>query len=224
MDFFSEMDNFPRPIPVLDRDIPISKYCPLDLSISNTELNSINISNPEECQKYIDDVLFRNNAKVAYGGYLEKRGLYGRSKRFHKGELRNIHLGIDFWCDAGTRVLAPFDGVVHSFANNSDFGNYGPAIILKHKLRGTYFHTLYGHLSLDSLNQLKEGELISKGTSFAFLGTTDINVGYAPHLHFQLIWDLGNFYGDYPGVSSTKDLEFYKKNCPDPNLLLGFGR
>ena len=29
-----------------------------------------------------------------------------------------------------------------------------------------------------------------------------------------------NILGDFPGVCSPETLEFYSKNCPDPNLLL----
>ena len=32
---------------------------------------------------------------------------------------------------------------------------------------------------------------------------------------------MQHFVGDYPGVSNLLDLDFYKQNCPDPNLLLG---
>ena len=47
-----------------------------------------------------------------------------------------------------------------------------------------------------------------------------MNGDYAPHLHFQIIKDVQDFVGDYPGVCSKMDLEFYKKNCLDPELLL----
>ncbi len=210
------------PIPILDSGIPVSQYCPINLSKDNRELNSINVSDAKECQDYVDVVLKRNGSRVAYGGYLEKRNLYGDSERFKGQEPRDIHLGMDFWCEAGTQVLAPLDGAVHSFANNSDFGNYGPTVILRHQINGNSLYTLYGHLSLESLEGLYMGKVIEKGESFAFLGTPDINVGYAPHLHFQLVLDLDNYQGDYPGVCSEKDLIYFRKNCPDPNLLLGY--
>ncbi len=185
-------------------------------------MDTITISNAEACQKYVTYVLNRENSKVAYGGYLEKRNLYGNSERFHGIESRNIHLGMDFWCDAGTKVLAPLEGIVHSFANNADFGNYGPTIILTHEITGNRFYTLYGHLSLDSIDGLYVGKVVHKGDILAALGTSGINVGYAPHLHFQLIRDIGDYLGDYPGVCTKSDASYFSNNCPDPDLLLGY--
>ena len=212
-----------QPFPILDPAIPFAQYCPLNLSYDTPELENIAIADPDACQGYIDQVLERNGAKVAYGGYLEKRVLYSISGRFDKGKARDIHLGVDFWCKAGTTVVCPMQGKVHSFANNADHGNYGPTIILEHHYRELKLYTLYGHLSITSLESLYPGKHFSRGDLLATLGTPDINVGYAPHLHFQLILDLGAYKGDYPGVCAEDDIEYYKNNCPDPHLLLGFG-
>lgn len=206
-------------IAILDTCIGLAEYVSIDLSSKNPELLNVPISNPDECQVYIDKVLKRNNAQVAYGGYLEKRNLYASSNRFSENKIRNIHLGLDFWCKAGTKVIAPINGNVHSFQNNDDKGNYGPTIILKHKLRNITFYTLYGHLSIDSLNDLYIGKEFIKGEPIAKIGTSDINVNYAPHLHFQVIKEVREFKGDYPGVCHITDLDFFKNNCPDPNLL-----
>lgn len=222
MDFLKDSKQVNPPIPVLDEKIPISSYCRLDLSTSNVDLDRIRLSDPEVCQHYIDDVLNEENAQVAYGGYLEERNLYTSSERFGGKAPRNIHLGIDFWCKAGTKVIAPLNGTVHSFANNSDYGNYGPTIILVHEINGTIFHSLYGHLALSSLDTPYIGKNITKGDVLGTLGTPDCNVGYAPHLHFQLIYDMGDCQGDYPGVCSKVDIDFFRKNCPDPNIVLGF--
>ena len=59
-----------------------------------------------------------------------------------------------------------------------------------------------------------------KGEVFAALGDASVNGDYAPHLHLQIICDIGEHQGDYPGVSSLIDLTYFKQNCPDPNLLL----
>jgi murein DD-endopeptidase MepM/ murein hydrolase activator NlpD len=74
----------------------------------------------------------------------------------------------------------------------------------------------------ESLDGKKKGQTIGKGEQIATLGTPEVNGNYAPHLHFQLIRDLQGLEGDYPGVSNRRDLDFYKHNCPDPNLLLVF--
>ena len=222
MEFLNNINQSKVPFPILDSGIPSEEYCPIDLSTENKALDTMDISNTEVCQNYVTAVLKRNSAKVAYGGYLEKRNLYGNSPRFQEDAPRNIHLGMDFWCEAGTRVLAPLDGKIHSFANNADFGNYGPTIILEHDIKNHRFYTLYGHLSLESLKGFHRGKNVQQGDALAFLGTAEVNVGYAPHLHFQIIVDLGNYDGDYPGVCTSNELEFFKTNCPNPNILLGY--
>lgn len=212
--------NSTKSISILDVDIPISAYCPIDLSDTNRELEGINVSDPIECQNYIDRVLQDNGAKVAFGGYLEKRQLYKEAQLFTSENPRNIHIGIDFWCTVGTKVLAPLDGKLHSFKNNAKKGDYGPTIILEHSVSGVTFYSLYGHLSLNSISGLEIGQNFRTGQVIATLGETAINVNYAPHLHFQLIMDIDGYFGDYPGVCSEMDLTFYIENCPNPNLIL----
>lgn len=207
--------------PALDASITIREYTPLDLSVDNKVLEGIDLTDPLACQEYIDSVLARENARVAYGGYLERRNLYSGNAAFSEGEeRRDVHLGVDFWAVAGTAVLAPIDGEVHSFKNNGLKGDYGPTIILRHTIKGVVFHSLYGHLSFESLDGLYKGKPFKKGEVLATLGRPEVNVNYAPHLHFQLILDLQGMKGDYPGVCRVSELAFYQANCPDPNLLL----
>jgi len=172
---------------------------------------------------YICNLLKKNNKKVAWGGYLEQRAIYKRSNHFNQLDIeteRNIHLGIDLWVEAGTGVLAVCDGVIHSFQDNINFGDYGPTIILKHIFKNITFYSLYGHLSRASLVGKEVGQMVKKGQVIAQLGTSAVNGDYAPHLHFQIIKDLQGKKGDYPGVCSKVDLHYYSENCPDPNMLL----
>ncbi len=209
-------------VKVIDSSIDYKDYVALDLSAAHTDQLNLNLTNANVFEDFIEAHLSNHNAKVAFGGYQEIRNLYRRSTVF-KNEVtdeRNIHIGLDLWIKAGTPVLAALDGEIHSFQNNTALGDYGPTIILKHTINGIIFHTLYGHLSLDSLKDKKEGQLVKKGESIATLGAPPINGDYAPHLHFQIIEDMQDKKGDYPGVSSKKDLDFYIKNCPNPNLLL----
>jgi murein DD-endopeptidase MepM/ murein hydrolase activator NlpD len=212
------------PVNLLDRDIPVHKYTGIDLSADNADLGTCDISDPDACQEYINSVLARTGAVIAYGGYLEKRNLYRKYAEFSQGDApdRDIHLGLDLWCPADTRVCVPMDGKIHSFRNNDKTGDYGPTIILEHHIHGITFYTLYGHLSVESLAGIQVGDRLSEGLYFAAIGTPDINVNYAPHLHFQIILDIGDYRGDYPGVCREADLPFYRNNCPDPGLLLKF--
>ncbi|MEB8329657.1 peptidoglycan DD-metalloendopeptidase family protein [Flavobacteriaceae bacterium KMM 6897] len=215
------LQNYSRAFISILESFPRECYTPLDLSIANPTLGDIDISKVETCQSYIDSILEKNRAEVAFGGYLEQRNLYAGNGHFAEREdKRNIHLGVDFWAPVRTKVRAPLAGRVHSFQNNSTTGDYGPTIILEHMLEGIKFHTLYGHLSLESLNDLYIGKEFDRNSILASLGSPDINVNYAPHLHFQIIGDMGEYQGDYPGVISTIDMEYYANNCPNPNLLL----
>lgn len=210
---------------VLDMSIPIEDYVPIDLSNSNPELSNFDIYSDEEWSAYIDTFLHKHNAKVAYGGYLEERKIYKNSKRFqsnHYDEERNIHLGVDFWCAINTPVLSVLRGKIHSIRNNDDAGNYGPTIVVEHNIQGEKFYTLYGHLSIESMEFVSVGQEVEDGEQIGFIGDASINGGYAPHLHFQIIEDIQGHYGDYPGVGSKSDLYFYKDNCPNPNTLLKF--
>lgn len=209
---------------LVDDNIALKNYCALDLSADNPALENVDVSSADELEAYIDGVLSANQAKVAFGGYLEKRKIYRRSSHFNdpvdEDDERNMHLGVDFWTAAGTPVLAAFDGILHSFQNNTAFGDYGPTIILQHEQNGQNFHTLYGHLSLESLDGKTPGLKVKQGDQVGTLGTAEVNGDYPPHLHFQIIRDMQGKQGDYPGVCSLNDLHFYKKNCPDPNLIL----
>ena len=210
------------PTKVIDSDIHLSKYISLDLSVTNHELMKKKPENASEFETFISGYLEKNNAEVAFGGYIEGRTLYQRSEIF-KNDLiaeRNIHIGLDLWTKADTAVLAPLDGKVHSFKNNIGLGDYGPTIILEHTVENEKFYTLYGHLSLESIENLSVGTFFTKGQKIGTLGDSTVNGDYAPHVHFQIIKNIEEYSGDYPGVCSTNDLNFYIENCPDPNLLL----
>jgi len=216
-------ENFLLSIPnvkVIDSGNSDEKYILLDLSATNTEIQ--NISDASAFENYIEEYLSANHATVAYGGYNEKRTLYKRSELFDEAafEKRDIHIGMDLWIKAGTAVLAAVDGKVHSFANNTGIGNYGPTIILKHQFENHIFYTLYGHLSVESLQQLEIGQTFRQGEIIGTLGDHTVNGDYAPHLHFQIIKNIEGYFGDYPGVCALRNLEYYLENCPDPNLLL----
>ena len=207
---------------VISPEIDYSKYVPLNLSVTNSELSQYKLKTAKDYEKFIQNYLNKSKAKIAFGGYIETRNLYQRSTVFKNSnsDERNIHIGLDLWINESAPIHAALDGTIHSFQNNTALGDYGPTIILAHEIKGIKFHTLYGHLSETSLDGKKVGDVIKKGELIANLGLPPINGDYAPHLHFQIIIDMEGKNGDYPGVCSEKTLSFYKLNCPDPNLLL----
>jgi murein DD-endopeptidase MepM/ murein hydrolase activator NlpD len=194
----------------------------LDFTSANEELTDEIVNDTPLFSAYINQKIKSANATYGIGGYDEHRTVYSRSKVFDTGEEpRRLHLGIDIWGDAGTPVYAPLDGTVHSFAFNDAYGDYGATIILQHKTENNFFHTLYGHLSLKDLENLAEGKSIKAGDEIAHFGEPHENGYWPPHLHFQMIIDMKEMKGDYPGVCKFSEREMYLKNCPDPDILLG---
>ena len=198
----------------------IEKAAQLDLSKGNEALRAIDLNDADAFSGYINALIAEQGATFGWGGYREERGLYSRSDLFEEEEPRTIHLGIDIWAEAGTPVYAPLDAEVHSFANRDVHGDYGPVIILRHEVGGTVFHTLYGHLSTESLSGLEVGKAIKRGQQFASFGQYSENFHWPPHLHFQVIVDMQGIEGDYPGVCKKSESDFYFENCPDPRPLL----
>ena len=209
--------------PVMGEKLTLENALSLDFTAANKALDAVNLSDTEEFDRFVFAQLKNAGKKYGIGGYLERRVIYRRSEVFatESADFRNIHVGIDIWTNAGAPIFAPLAGKVHSFQDNAGFGNYGPTIILEHELEEKTLFSLYGHLFRKDLEKLQVGQEIQAGDLLCHVGPFPENGDWPPHLHFQLMWDLGRNWGDYPGVAAEKDLEFFKENCPDPNLILG---
>jgi 4-aminobutyrate aminotransferase-like enzyme/Ser/Thr protein kinase RdoA (MazF antagonist) len=214
--------------PVIGRDLRSAPTIVLDLGVG-----SLDIGQPETVQhlasfcSHVDRLMASAGAEVGIGRYDEARLVYVtelfRYANNWFDENRTVHLGIDVFCEAGTPVCAPLDGVVHSVANNAAVGDYGPTIILEHvvdegRLR---FFTLYGHLSLESLDGMAPGRRVARGERLARLGSPDVNGGWPPHLHLQVITDMLGRSGEFPGVAAPSEREIWLSLCPDANLIVG---
>lgn len=218
--------------PVVAYNPKKDKIIHIDSSENNSEFAGIDFEDTKSLCDYTDKLLLKTGAKFGIGGYNEIRPMYMRSKLFNKNinepsvaeEPRRLHIGVDISGKAGTEIFAPCNGTVHSFAFNDHFGDYGPTIILLHQFDDISFHTLYGHLSLADIKNIREGDVIKRGELFAHFGSTNENGHWPPHLHFQIIHDMENFKGDYPGVCKISEREKYLANCPDPDLILNMMR
>lgn len=210
-------------MPVVPFNAQQDKLLAMDFTQSSTTLTDDIINDTTAFTQYIEQQLSAAGATYGIGGYNEHRTVYARSRVFDgvsETDARCIHLGVDIWGKAGTPVAAPLDGTVHSFAFNEAYGDYGATIILEHQINGAQFYTLYGHLSLADIANLKEGDFIAAGKVFAHFGEPAENGQWPPHLHFQIILDMQGKKGDYPGVCSIAERENYLQNCPDPDALL----
>jgi 4-aminobutyrate aminotransferase-like enzyme/Ser/Thr protein kinase RdoA (MazF antagonist)/murein DD-endopeptidase MepM/ murein hydrolase activator NlpD len=164
-------------------------------------------------------------AEVGVGRYDEARVCYTApqflSRENGREGWRTIHLGIDLFLPAGSPVRAPLDGTIHSFRDNDRPLDYGPTVILRHEAGdGVSFFTLYGHLSGASLDGLAEGQVVLAGELIGEVGDVGENGGWPPHLHLQLIIDLLDCVGDFPGVAEPDRRAVWRELCPDPNLIL----
>ncbi|GGX11854.1 aminotransferase class III-fold pyridoxal phosphate-dependent enzyme [Aquimarina muelleri] len=213
---FSLSDLFPS---VQKNDVYL-----LDLSVSSKWVGHQQEFNDLELFQFkINRLQKENPDKIIAGGYLEPRALYtsdsydkiGNSGR----ESRTIHLGVDFWLPANTPVHALFDGEVITTFNHTGDKNYGGLIILKHEEESIVFYTLYGHLTIDSAMQKKNGDILKKGECIGYLGDSTQNGNWVPHLHFQIMHSMLDYSIDFPGVAYYNQLEVWRGICPDPNSL-----
>jgi 4-aminobutyrate aminotransferase-like enzyme/Ser/Thr protein kinase RdoA (MazF antagonist) len=241
--------NSPTAAALTPHDLRKGKCLVFDLSVGSTLLgaNPVDAGEPVATPK-IRAALHDANVSVGIGRYNEPRPFY--SSALFSGssnptdESRTIHLGVDLFTDPGTPISAPFDSTVHAVSNNTAPLDYGPVVILKHRIGRSdeatrhserseeflfsssnntpdHFFTLYGHLSTSTLSALKPGQHIPAGQTFATIGHPHENGGWSPHLHFQIILDLLDLDTDFPGVAFASQRAAWTSLSPDPNLILG---
>jgi peptidoglycan LD-endopeptidase LytH len=196
----------------------------MDFTAANTSLTETVVNDTNLFCNYIDTALKSAGALYGIGGYNELRTVYSRSNLFASNtanaEPRRLHLGTDIWGAVDTPVYAFLGGMVHSFAFNDNYGDYGATLILLHQLEAISFYTLYGHISIKDISTLVTGQYLNRGDCIAHFGTVKENGHWPPHLHFQVIADIELKEGDYPGVCKFSEREKYLDNCPDPDLIL----
>ncbi len=202
------------------------KVYPLDLSVSSRWIGQESEFNDLDYVQFkISKLQDQVPDKIIAGGYLEPRPMYttpAYDKLGNNGtESRTIHLGIDIWLPAQTPVHALFDGIVVTAVNDIGDKEYGGLIIIKHLVDDLEFFTLYGHLSIASIEAKEIGQKIEKGDCIGYLGNYPENGNWATHLHFQIMLAQLNYVDDFPGVAYPQELNVWKSICPDPNLIFG---
>ena len=118
---------------------------------------------------------------------------------------KRFHNGTDIWSSQEPCwIQAPYDGKVLAVGNNpAGFGNY---VILKHKIKGQWYTTLYGHMADDSV-KVKKNQKIEAGHPLGKMGSTGMSTG--KHLHWELqkgtvhVWSA-------TGVGYIEPVKFFK--------------
>ena len=199
----------------------------LDLSVGSPLFVDLRAaSEPAAFSKVITAALEEAGRTAGVGRYDEARLVYAsdayRTQEEDGPGWRTIHLGLDLFLPEGTLVSTPLPGVVHSFADNAAPQDYGPTVILRHTVNGgrLTFFTLYGHLDRDSLAWLRRGQPMAPGAPVGRIGAVSENGGWPPHLHFQIITDMLEREGDFPGVARPAQRAVWKSLSPDPNLMV----
>jgi len=200
----------------------------INKSIINFDNNSIFTKNylhkPVILSRKINTYLKNNDSEIGIGLYKEKRNVYLGShyiSQLNRKNRRDVHFGIDIFAKAGTNIRAPLDGKVFILKNNAFKYDYGPTVILEHKINNSEkFFTIYGHLSKHCLKILNVGKKIKKSQIIGQIGNYPINGNWPPHLHFQIALDMMGEKENFPGVSEDILSDLWSKISPDPNLIL----
>ena len=202
-------------------DVPKISFVPLDLSVNNKELKSIDRKNPRTFYDYIFNQIRSQWGRVGYGGYFEERHWSQPPHMFDDViEPQNIHIGLDLWIEANTPIVAPLTGKIHSIKNKTQATDFAPTIVLEHEIEGIPLYSLYGNLSGSSLKGKEIGQTIKQGDQFAWIGSSTTENKLLPNLHFQLMLDMMGFEGDFPGACSKSKRSLFEAIVPNPELLL----
>ncbi|HTO76357.1 MAG TPA: aminotransferase class III-fold pyridoxal phosphate-dependent enzyme [Thermoanaerobaculia bacterium] len=211
--------------PVVAADL--SKAVVFDLSVGSPELESpAAAADTAGMTEKIFGKMRAAGAPAAIGRYDEARLVYQsaafRGPEGEHPEMRTVHLAVDIFLPPGAPVFAPLPGRVVGRRDNAARLDYGPTIILEHAPEGApIFHTLYGHLTRDSLEGLSPGQSVARGQTIGRVGEPPENGDWPPHVHFQIVADLLGKTGDFPGVAAASQRAVWLSISPDPSAILG---
>jgi 4-aminobutyrate aminotransferase-like enzyme/Ser/Thr protein kinase RdoA (MazF antagonist)/murein DD-endopeptidase MepM/ murein hydrolase activator NlpD len=207
-------------------DADLSTAAVFDLSVASPDLET-----PEQALdvRLMTPRLFgamqAQGARAGIGRYDEARLLYATDAFATPGgerpERRTVHIAIDLFMEPGSPVFAPLAGRVHGLRDNAARLDYGPTIVLEHSPPGgPAFFTLYGHLTRESLATFSPGAPVARGQRIGAIGAPPDNGDWPPHVHFQIVADMLDLSGDFPGVAAPRDRTTWLSLSPDPNLIL----
>ena len=189
-----------------------------DFSSKNPKTLDYNLNNFQEFNEDIFNELKHSGKKWGIGKYLEERKNILRESINIINEKRIYHLGLDIIVPYNSVVFCPLDGYVHKLGKETQKGNYGGYLVLKHKIKNETFYSLYGHLKTPHKVQL--GQEVLAGQELAIIGKESDSGGWFCHLHLQIITHkaMNEGYSEW-GYISKKLLPIVEEYFPNPNSL-----
>ena len=189
-----------------------------DFSSKNPKTLDYNLNNFQEFNEDIFNELKHSGKKWGIGKYLEERINILRGSINIINEKRIYHLGLDIIVPYNSIVFCPLDGYVYKLGKETQKGNYGGYLILKHKIKNQIFYSLYGHLKTPHMVSL--GDKVYSGQKLARIGKESDSGGWFCHLHLQVITEkaMNEGYSEW-GYISEKLLHNVEEYFPNPNFL-----
>jgi 4-aminobutyrate aminotransferase-like enzyme len=211
--------------PVVEADLSAGNVAVLDAAIASTPLAHPSRDGGENLTAWWLSEQTRVAPRIGLGRFGEDRGLYDHPDSPRDPDPRDIHLGVDIFVPAGSRILAPYPGVVEDTGNDAGRHGFGGILVLRHETdAGVPFWTVYGHLAPASLAGLRPGQRIAQGETLARLGTMNENGNWPPHLHVQLMTHLMGWRAEeVMGIAWVSQWELWREICLDPSIILGIG-
>ena len=207
--------------PILGKPLTAENSMMVDFGMTSRLLAQVkDLADPETYSEPLRRHLGENTIGVGY--YNEVRPIYLADMfAIDHHERRTVHLGADLFAPPETAIYAPLAGTIHSVANCNDEQDNGPLLILKHRPNPDLcFYTLYGHLSVETLDRWAVGDRVEAGDTLARIGDYPRNGNWTPHLHLQIMVDLLDYDDNFAGVCAPKQRALWTSLAPDPNHIL----
>lgn len=165
---------------------PVLKQKPWKL----VNLNEAFVKNKEKLnmrdvydQNRLLEQLTEEGKYYTYGGFGEERVELWSG--FERSVEKMVHLGVDFNnIPEHEPVCAIASGkVIHVMIDDSPFNGWGGRIMIQ----DDKYVYLYGHLFADAANLPEVDDDITKGGLIGYVGPSEMNGGWFPHLHLQIM-------------------------------------
>ena len=140
-----------------------------DFSSKNPKTLEYNLNDFKEFNDDIFNELKNSGMSWGIGKYLEERRNILRGSINIINEKRIYHLGLDIIVPYNSVVFCPLYGTVYKFGKETQKGNYGGYLVIKHEIKDQTFYSLYGHLKTPHKVQLGQKILAGQELGLALI-------------------------------------------------------